>query len=304
MTADRVLPFQTEATGLRGRLVRVGPLLDEVLGRHPYPEPVARVLGETLVLAATLAATLKYDGVFTLQLKGDGPVSLMVADVVGGGGLASGVRTVRGYGRCDSEAVAAMAADPHMPPMALLGKGYLAFTVDQGGDTERYQGIVALRGSTLADCVRHYFLQSEQLPTGIVVAVERQAGAWRGGALLLQRLPGDGAVASDDDWQRAMMVMTTLTPAELTDPALTDGDLLYRLFHQDGVRVFEPAGLHAGCRCSRDKVTVVLRSLDPGDLESLRVDGGVSVNCEFCNTTYWFDESQLAAVRAENARTV
>ncbi len=294
--ADRIQGFQTETSSLRGRLVRLGPLLDECLGRHAYPEPVARLLGETVVLAVTLAATLKYDGVFTLQLKGDGPVTMAVADVTAGGGA----RVVRGYARFDAEAVARRSFGGEGGSAALLGEGWLAFTVDQGADTERYQGIVALTGATLAESVQHYFQQSEQLPTGLRLAAARTAAGWQGAALLLQRLPDEGVAAHSpagsadlDDWRRAMVLMATLTSAEMLDAALSDHDLLYRLFHEEGVRVFEPAGVVAGCRCSRDRVAQVLRSLPQDEVLASRRDGVVEVTCEFCNAAYRFDESQL-----------
>ncbi|MEI6558040.1 MAG: Hsp33 family molecular chaperone HslO [Rhodospirillaceae bacterium] len=300
---DRVLPFQTERTPLRGRLVRLGPLLGGMLGRHDYPEPVARLLGETALLAAALGSILKYDGVFTLQIKGDGPVGLMVVDIVGT--LAATPRVVRGYARFDHDAVAKMAADPHLLSMSLVGRGWLAFTVDQGPDTERYQGIVALRGRTLAECVQHYFLQSEQLATGLRVAIGHENGVWNGTALLLQRLPGDGPSAGadpgsseEDDWRRAMVLMATLTAPELLDQDLGDQPLLWRLFHEDGIRVFEENHLIEGCRCSRDKVISVLRSLDRAELDGLRENGIVTVTCEFCTSAYRFDDRELAALSA------
>ena len=292
---DRVLPFQTERSELRGRLVRLRPLLGQILGRHDYPEPVARLLGETVLLAAALASNLKYEGVFTLQVKGDGPVGLIVVDVVGT--LAAAPRVLRGYARFDRDAVAKMSADPHMLQMSLVGKGWLAFTVDQGTDTERYQGIVALRGKTLAECIQHYFRQSEQIATAVTLALGHESGAWNGTALLLQRLPTDDAPpgsSEEDDWRRAMVLMATLTPGEMLDPALADGDLLWRLFHEDGVRVFDTSRLVAGCRCSREKVETTLRTLDRADVDSLREDGLVTVTCEFCNTEYRFDDRELA----------
>jgi len=302
-STDRVLPFQTERSHLRGRLVRLGPLLSHILGRHDYPDAVARLLGETALLAVALASNLKYDGVFTLQVKGDGPVGLIVVDVVCGlvpSDIGPAARTVRGVARFDRDAVAKMTADPHMLQMSLVGKGWLAFTVDQGPDTERYQGIVALRGKTLAECVQHYFLQSEQLATGITLAISNEIGLWNGTALLLQRLPTDSeppgtapGTTDEDDWRRAMVLMATLGAAEMLDPALADADLLWRLFHEDGVRVFDQNLLVPGCRCSRDKVSSTLRALDRTDVESLREDGMVKVTCEFCNTEYRFDDREL-----------
>src|SRR5271155_1922590 len=170
---DLILPFQIEAPGLRGRIARLGPLADEILHRHAYPAPVARVL------AALLAGALKYEGVFTLQASGKGPVRLMVADVSSGG-------TLRGYAQFE-EARLPAAADARL--LHLVGPGHLAFTVDQGDFTDRYQGIVELAGASLTDCVHHYFRQSEQLECALRVAVSESGGRWRTGALMLQRLP-------------------------------------------------------------------------------------------------------------------
>lgn len=298
LTDDIVQPFQIDASHLRGRLVKVGPMLDEVLSKHAYPEPVAHLLGETITLAITLAGALKYEGIFTLQTKGDGPISLMVADVTSTG-------DVRGYAQFDAERLAGADAGAAAPVPSLLGTGYLAFTVDQGEHTERYQGIVELNGDTLSDCVQHYFRQSEQLDTGIKVAVGH-AGTesdriWRGGALMLQRLPEDQiqqVLGSDvaDDWRRAMVLIGTCTDAELLDPGLPPNDLLFRLFHEDGVRVYTPTELRATCRCSRDRVATVLRSLPRDEISELKVNGRVEVTCEFCNSTYTFDDAQLENV--------
>jgi molecular chaperone Hsp33 len=187
-TDDLVQPFQIDAPGLRGRLVRLGASVDEVLSRHDYPEPVAHLLGETLALTAALSGALKYDGVFSLQTKGDGPIRMMVADITSQGAM-------RGYAAFDEQALAGAlgpgAGAPISAPVPrLLGRGHLAFTVDQGPDTERYQGIVELSGSTLADCAHHYFRQSEQLQAGIRLACGRTAAPdgstrWRAGALML-----------------------------------------------------------------------------------------------------------------------
>ncbi|WP_044558790.1 Hsp33 family molecular chaperone HslO [Azospirillum sp. B4] len=304
---DVVQPFQLDRSNLRGRMVRLGPVLDEILGRHAYPGPVAQMLAETITLAVTLAAALKYEGVFTLQTKGDGPISLMVADVTSAG-------AVRGYAQFDEDALKAVldapgaASGPWAPVPALLGKGYLAFTVDQGEHTQRYQGIVGLEGERMDDCVRHYFTQSEQLATGIVVHAGRSDGAdgtWAGGAIMLQALPDEDAGGAatehkpsdlEDDWRRAMALLSTVTPAEVLDPALPVNDVLYRLFHEEEVRAYEPHGLAAQCRCSRDRVVTVLQSLPREEVAELKVDGAVDVACEFCSTHYRFDDAELEAV--------
>ncbi len=309
---DLVLPFQIDAHALRGRLVRLGGTIDAILNRHDYPEPVATLLGEALVLAAALAATLKYDGVFTLQTKGDGPVSMMVADVTTEGSL-------RGYAQVDRSKLdaalkratrGAAAAGLDGPVPRLLGAGYLAFTVDQGPETERYQGIVELTGATLADCIHHYFRQSEQFQAAINLAVGRvpdQADGqrrWRAGALMIQRLPdprGAEAEEREEGWRTAMALMASGTRRELLDPDLKPDRLLYRLFHEEGVRVYHTRHLKDSCRCSRQRVAGMLRGLPRSELEDLKVEGVLMVTCEFCNRRYGFGEDDLAALHAPGA---
>ncbi len=295
---DMIQPFKIEGQAIRGRFVRLGPLVQDILSRHDYPRPVATMLAEMLALAATLAATLKYDGVFTLQTKGDGPIRLMVADITSGG-------DVRGYAQFDAERLAKL-GDGSLSVPRLLGAGYLAFTVDQGSHTERYQGIVELIGATLVECMHHYFQQSEQFDAAIRVAVgapRQDGGAWRASALMLQRLP-PGATAADEieeSWRRALVLMASGRNAEMLDPNLGPNDLLYRLFHEDGVRVFTPSRLQAGCRCSRERVERVIRSLPPPEVDELKVGGKLSVTCEFCNSSYDFNEQDLAALRRPEA---
>lgn len=293
---DLVQPFHIEGQPVMGRFVRLGPLVDEVLQRHDYPMEVARLLAEMLALAAGLSSLLKYDGIFTLQVKGDGPISLMVVDATSGGDL-------RGYAAFDSDRLARRAEEsggPHAPVPRLLGRGYLAFTVDQGQDTDRYQGIVELTGATMADCVAHYFRQSEQIETGIKLAVDRRDDRWRAGGLMVQRLPDQDrilpAADREDDWRRAVVLMGSATDAELMDPALPPNTLLFRLFHEDGVRVYAPSELRAGCRCSRERVTNALASIPREQIDDMKVDGRVEVTCEFCNTTYRFDDDDLDQV--------
>ena len=286
---DLVQPFQIETSNLRGRLVRLGATVDDILTAHRYPEPVAWLLGETVVLATMVASALKYDGIFTLQAKGDSAVSLLVADVTAGG-------DVRGYAKLHAERL------PENGPFGietLLGRGYLAFTVDQGEFTEPYQGIVELVGSSLAECLQHYFRQSEQIDAGLKLAIGRHDGRWRAGGLMMQRLP-DASVSrashEEDDWRRAMLLMETCTEAELLDPALAPNDLLFRLFHEDGVRVFRPGSVRHGCRCSRERAERILRVLPMSEIRDCMVDGRVMFTCEFCNRTYDFDEAALAAL--------
>lgn len=302
MALDVVQPFQIANSALRGRLVRLGPELDGILNRHAYPAPVARFLAETLTLAVLLSSMLKYDGVFTLQGKGSGPLRLLVADVTSAGGM-------RAYAQYDAaafegEAGARVAQDAELAPAAaLLGQGYLAFTVDQGDNTERYQGIVELYGKTLADCVQHYFRQSEQIDTGVMVAAQHTDSGWRAGGVMLQRMPEEGGVApalasdSEDDWRRAMVLMSSVTPVELLGAGdLSGEDVLFRLFHQDGVRAWPAKQLRFACRCSDERVRGMLAGLAHDDLEHLKVNGVVEVACQFCSTVYHYDDAALAAI--------
>lgn len=293
---DLVQPFQIDRHGLRGRLARLGPAVDDVLARHRYPVTVARLLGEALALAACLAASLKYDGLFSLQAKGDGPIRLLIADVTADGRL-------RGYANFDGDGLASLLASESQPSVArLFGGGHLAFTADRLDIEHRYQGIVGLDGATLADCAHHYFRQSEQIDTAIKVACgQPDGGNWRAGALMVQRLPeqrgaGDIDEAAEEGWMRALSFLATATDEELVDPALTPHRLLYRLFREDGVRVYTPQALAFGCRCSRPRIERVLRSLPQGEIETLKIEGEVRVTCEFCGTTERFGDSDLARI--------
>ena len=291
---DLVQPFQIEVSRLRGRLIRLGPVLDHILTRHDYPEPVTRLLGECVVMAVTLASALKYDGIFTLQASGEGPVRTLVADVTSTG-------DVRGYARVRPETPIPDGA----AGTALLGHGTMAFTVDQGSHTERYQGIVSLTGDTLADSARHYFEQSDQLQTGLKLAVDKVNGDWRGGSLMLQRLPDNQpilvGVDREEDWNRALILMESATVPELVDPGLSPHTLLIRLFHEDGVRAFPASPLAANCRCSRDRMLRALATLPRHDLKALRDDGEIEITCEFCNSIYRLDATALNALVGDEA---
>jgi len=308
---DRVLPFQLDALGVRGRLVRLGPSLDAIIERHGYPLAVARPLAEAMVLCVALATSLKYDGIFTLQISGDGPIRLLVTDLTSEGAL-------RGYAQFDSWKLAVAlgtgntdAPDGYVPK--LFGHGRLAFTVDQGRNTERYQGVVPLEGPTLADCAHTYFRQSEQLPTGIKIVARRDETAdgprWRAASLVVQQMPEFDAGRVDvdqdqreDDWRKAVILMASATEKEMLDPALPGKMLLFRLFHAEGARLFEPRAFQAKCRCSRERIDGVLKSIRREELADLRDPQGlVAVTCEFCSTQYTYDEADLDRIYASAA---
>ena len=305
--------FQVESMAAQGRLVRLGDAVQAVVCAHEYPPDVARVLGEAQAIAGVIAGTLKFDGVLTFQIKGDGPVNMLVVDVTSDGAM-------RGYAQFSEEKLAAVSTDggaakgPQQDVPRLFGGGYLALTVDQGADTQRYQGIVPLEGATLTDCAHTYFRQSVQLEAVLKVAVEQVADVegklqWRAGALILQRLEQRGVQQqsgddrdsdSDDAWRRAVALLGSCTSAELVDPALHPHDLLFRLFNEDGVRVFDPTPLTMRCRCSRDRVENVLKSFPRSEIADMKVGDDVIVTCEFCNESYMFGPAAIDEIYAEN----
>jgi molecular chaperone Hsp33 len=294
LTTDFTQTFQIEGMDVRGRLVRLGPELTKILGAHDYPDDVARMLAETLTLGVVLSSALKYDGLFSLQVQSDGPISLLVADMTSAGAM-------RGYARYDAERLALAATAKGAPVPRLLGAGHLAFTVDQGSDMERYQGIAALDGATLTDCAHHYFRNSEQLETAIFLAAEVTDGTPRSGALMIQRLPHDHVnddvnadTEAEDGWRRAVALLASLTAAELLDEDLDHDRLLYRLYHEDGVRAYAPHAVYHQCRCSYDKVAATLKSF-PRD-EIMGDDGHARVACEFCRADYDFSPADLDAL--------
>ena len=317
---DIVLPFRTVKSDVLGRLVRLGPSVDSILKRHDYPEPVAVALGETLALTALLGASLKFDGRLILQTKTDGPLNFLVVNYQTPG-------HVRGYAGYDEDRLAdLMGEDENVPQSTLLGNGHLAMTIDPDGDMDRHQGIVALEGQSICGAALNYFRQSEQLPTFIRLAVARHYApaangnepnastarpwTWRAGGLLLQYVTPEGgrhlredeteedekvmAGEADENWQRARILAATVEEHELIDPMLSPQQLLYRLFHEEGVRVVEPRQIVERCRCSRARVEQFLTQFSKEELSDMREpDGGVSVTCEFCSTQYLFEPGKF-----------
>lgn len=292
VSRDSVLPFQIEAAPLRGRLVRLDDTIHTILTQHAYPLPICILLAKTTALAAALGTALKFNGVFTIQTTTDGPVRMLVVDVTSDG-------AVRAFAQFDAQAVA------EGKEGTLLGKGNLVFTVDQTLSDERYQGIVQITGDDLTEAFKLYFKQSEQIPTGLMAAAQQdEAGHWHAGCLLLQKMPSEGGIETtplqdtsvEDGWLRAMALMQTCTAEELTDPSLLAADLLYRLFHEDGVRTYERKPLSHACRCSQDKIAGVLEGLPKDEITAMvQDDGKITVTCQFCNRAYHFDQALKAS---------
>jgi len=305
-TKDTVMPFEVKPLGVRGRIVRLGAVIDDILQRHDYPPVVSALLAEAIALTAMLGATLKFEGKFILQTKTDGPVDMIVADFVSPNG-------VRGYARFNKEKVAALKTPTQQD---LLGKGYLAMTVDQGSDMERYQGIVPLDGTTLADAADTYFKQSEQIPTrlrlvsGPLLARGEKTTHWRSGAIMVQHLPseggvrpvlfssgdnpeGEGQLPEDDNWVKAKLLLDTVEHHELLDPMLTTEELLYRLYHEDGVTVYPASDIIRHCTCSVEAVETMLRNFSAEDRNDMIENGEIKVICEFCSSEYRFRPEML-----------
>ena len=299
---DTVLPFSTVKSRALGRLVRLGSVVDEILSQHNYPDPVSEVVGEAIALTAMLGTTLKIDGDLIVQTRTDGPLGMLVVNYETPG-------RIRAHASFDAEQVAAMAEENGAEQGALIGSGYMALTVDPGKGMERYQGVVALEGTGLANAALVYFKQSEQLPSFVRLAVARHRSRssdgrtrdwqWRAGGILVQHVsPVGGAKHADDEedfllgedddnWRRVSYLAETVEHHEMLDPLLAPERLLYRLFHEEGVRAGEPRQLEVFCRCSQARVDNLIHSFKPEEIEELRDDGGkIVVTCEFCSSSY------------------
>jgi molecular chaperone Hsp33 len=292
MQDNFVESFELETSRIRGRIVRLGSVLDDMLNAHKdYPDDVLKLTGETLTLCIMLSSMLKYDGIFTLQANGDGPVSMLVADVTTGG-------KIRACGAFKQER---LAAESHTGNLAgLLGNGHMAFTVDQGENTDRYQGIVELKPESLVASVQHYFTQSEQISTGMMMAVGRHDGQWRACGIMVQQMPEESANYNkdqsnihEDDWRRTMILLSSVKDEEMLDPLLPANDLLFRLFNEEGVRVYEPQALVRECRCSPERVEGILTGMSNEDIDDMVVDGKITMTCEFCSRDYTFDPAKF-----------
>lgn len=309
---DHVVPYEVAALDARGRAVQLGPILDTILARHDYPEPVARLLSEAMVLTVLLGTALKFEGKFILQTRSDGPVDMLVADF-------ATPRSLRAYARFDAERLEEAVKADKASPAELLGAGVLALTIDQGEWMQRYQGIVPLDSTSLEEAARTYFRQSEQIPTEVRLSVARQMvrdkdgtvkEGWRAGGLLAQFLPqssdrqrmpdlhgGDGDTQErqtiDDAWAEVQALLNTVAPDELLDPTVGSERLLYRLFHEHGVRAFEGSAVVDECSCSREKIRSILDGFTAEEVAESTEDGAIHVSCEFCSKKYEFNAADL-----------
>lgn len=296
---NQVTVFQLDGQSVRGRSVQLGSELERAINAGQeaprYPDVVARLLGEAMMIGALVARALKFDGRLVVQCHGtnDGAISLLMADCTTDG-------HIRGYARWDEDMLKQIQADNRNPgAKTLMGGGTFSMTIDQGPEMDQYQGLAAIEGESLSVCAEHYFAQSEQIPTCVHLAcgqVQLPGGKmeWRGGGMMLQRIAEDEARSStEEDWVTAKTLFTTLSDAELIDPDLGQDDLLYRLFHEGGVRLLETMPVDADCRCSRERLLDAMEGFQPEALEEMADDGVITANCEFCAGSYVFELESL-----------
>lgn len=298
---DNCVSFHIDNGAFRGRLIRLDTVINTILGRHQYPRQVSAVVAECTALAALLASTLKYEGLFTLQTQSNGPIPMVVVDVNSQG-------KIRACAKFDEQRIkhaqelrkteGAIEPAPHF-----MGEGHLAFTVDQGPDTDLYQGVVDLQGKTLTDFALRYFKQSEQIETYLQLylqAPQNETDGWKAGGIMLQKIPAEGGKAiegeeADEAWNEAIILAKSLTDAEIFDDNLSSADLLHRLFHANQLATTQTKTYEFGCRCQRDKLLNTLHGMKPEDIDDMCVNNKITATCHFCGETYTFDKGELLA---------
>ena len=310
---DTILPFQLDRSDIRGRVARLDGTLDRILAQHAYPPAVEAAVAEMALLTALIGQTIKLRWKLSLQLRGDGPIRLIATDYFAPKEDGTPAR-MRAFASFDADRL-----DPNAPAFPQTGKGYFAILIDQGEGTTPYQGITPITGAALSDCAEAYFAQSEQLPTRFELSFGKSSepGAdesWRAGGVMLQLMPEvpvrpDGGGSGDDgllmaedilgdedgeSWRRANLLLDTVEPLEMIGPHVAPTDLLVRLFHEDGPRVFDPQPVQFGCTCSADKVRQSLSIYSARDIAYMTTDDGiVTADCQFCGAHYEFDPKTL-----------
>lgn len=291
---DECLPFQIEGQDIKGRVVRLGRSVNEILTKHNYPDHVSKKMGEALAFTALIGSLMKYDGILTTQMKGDGPFRVLVCDFHKERETMNG--NVRGYASYDET------IEDNDNISELFGENsYMAITIDQGKFMERYQGIVSLEGESLTDAAEEYFKSSEQLPTKVKFSCEKdENGTWHAGAIMIQHYARNTEAeysrdeeTTENNWNTASVLLNTLKTSELLDVNLSLQDLLIRLYHEAGIRIFGHTSIAAGCRCNEEKIRTTLSSLDLDELKDIAENDIIEVTCDFCTTTHKFTLSKL-----------
>lgn len=311
---DTVLPFQLDASDIRGRVTRLDTAFEEILAQHDYPPLIESLVAEMALLTAMIGQSMKTRWKLSLQVRGDGPARLIATDYYAP--IADGEPArIRAYASYDKDTL-----DHNAVPFSQIGKGYFAILIDQGEDMTPYQGITPIAGGSLASCAQTYFSQSEQLPTRFELSFGRsqvpgETEQWRAGGMMLQHMPkaspemsGEGGSGEDglieasdiltagesENWIRANALLDTVNEIELIGPTVTPADLLLRLFHEEEPRVYDPQPVKFGCTCSEDKVRQSLSIYSAKDIKYMTTDEGtVTADCQFCGSHYVFDPTSL-----------
>lgn len=297
---DTCTSFHIDNGAFRGRLIRLNKVIDTILEKHGYPLPVSAVIAESTALAAVLASSLKYDGLFTLQTQSNGPVSMVVVDITSEG-------KVRAYAKFDEKHLqksqALRKSEGEIEPSPhLMGEGHLAFTVDQGDKTDLYQGIVDLQGKNLTECALRYFKLSEQIDTDLqlfLLPPEGERKSWSAAAIMIQKMPSTGgkifqdASEMEDAWNQAKIFMQSLNADEIFNAELSSEELLHRLYHANNLTITQTKEYSFGCRCSREKLLNTLRSFSKEEIESLAENNQITADCQFCSEKYIFDKGEI-----------
>lgn len=318
---DTVLPFQLDRSDVRGRVARLDGVLEEVLRQHDYPAVIEALVAETALLTALIGQTIKLRWKLSLQIRGNGPIRILATDYYGPSEDGAPAR-VRGWASFDADRL-----DPEQEPFSQIGEGYFALLIDQGEGMVPYQGITPLAGGSLAACAQTYFAQSEQLPTRFALSYGRstlpgKGEHWRAGGVMIQLMPkasasvaategsGAGGLLEHQDildgeegenWNRVNHLLDTVEDMELIGPSVQPTDLLVRLFHEEGPRVFDPQRVEFGCTCSEDRVRGSLAIYSAKDIAHMTTDEGtVTADCQFCGAHYVFDPETLGFEATKN----
>lgn len=310
---DTVLPFQLDASGIRGRVARLDGVLDQVLKKHAYPSVIEALVAEMALLTALIGQTIKLRWKLSLQVRGKGPARLIATDYYGPTEDGEPAR-IRAYASYDADRL-----DPTANPFSQIGEGYFAVMIDQGEGMVPYQGFTPIAGGSLSSCAETYFAQSEQIPTRFALSFGESAEPgrplhWRAGGIMLQHMPSIGGVAAEqgsgeggllshadilggaesDNWNRANLLLDTVEALEMIGPSVTPTDLLVRLFHEESPRVFDAQPVRFGCSCSEDKVRNTMSIYSQKDIAKMTTEAGiVTADCQFCGAHYEMDPKTL-----------
>lgn len=316
---DTVLPFQLDRADIRGRVVRLDGALERMLSQHAYPLPVSALVAEAALLTALIGQTIKLRWRLSLQIRGTGPVRMIATDYYAPNEEGQPAR-IRAYAHFDAAEI-----DAAGEPYGLLGEGYFSIVIDQGRGMVPYQGITPLSGTSLSTCAETYFAQSEQLPTRFKLSFgqswEESGKQWRGGGVMLQHMPkaspfakGEGGSGEqgllaavdflegeeEENWRRANLLLDTAEELELVGPSVQPTDLLVRLFHEEGPRVFAVQPVGFGCSCSAEKVRKSLSIYSAREIATMTTpEGIVTADCQFCGAHYEFDPASLGREAGE-----